>query len=497
VATVKKDIKVRIYFSEIFDIPSNTVSEFGAFDLSLINDLPLFVDPFLLFNSEKPEYLILHKEIIRYVKFLRDQAADTALSKPLIGAWFTFPEVKQNWLGFSLRGNDGRGLGWDFAYALKLNLETVFKSFGNEKVTAGTHLEKLCLIKSGVGRDNVSDFTTNLIKSYLCEYTQTFARQFLHPSQRQIFAVEKAVFNYGTESWSTKRYELPEWRGDYVLLTPRDMLTKDETWISRPDLISRVRDIATALPNQLLKAQVDRYLQKNLHEDMKAKERKEVLAKTIEKFPELIEYYIKSQEESGDEAEDVSDKKVTEALHLFVSQIKKFAALLNRESEFYEVEGTSLEEARKRVEFMKDVIENKDGYRIFYYKGSQIQREEDLQILYRLTWYAATHDVNREPNNGRGPVDYAISKGASDKSLVEMKLASNKKLKQNLQNQVKIYEKANNTQQTLKVILYFSAREKVRVQGILKQLKLDEDKSYFLIDARRDNKVSASNAKTH
>ncbi|OAZ69293.1 hypothetical protein SRCM100169_00258 [Bacillus siamensis] len=31
------------------------------------------------------------------------------------------------------------------------------------------------------------------------------------------------------------------------------------------------------------------------------------------------------------------------------------------------------------------VIEDNDGYRIFYSKGQPIKREEDLQILYRLT----------------------------------------------------------------------------------------------------------------
>jgi len=58
-----------------------------------------------------------------------------------------FSEVKQNWLGYSLVGNSGSGLGIDFARALHENLYTVFSNFGNENVTQGSHLEKLCLIK--------------------------------------------------------------------------------------------------------------------------------------------------------------------------------------------------------------------------------------------------------------------------------------------------------------------------------------------------------------
>jgi hypothetical protein len=36
----------------------------------LLADLPLFVDPFLLFNSRKPKYRALHDPIIKYLRFL-------------------------------------------------------------------------------------------------------------------------------------------------------------------------------------------------------------------------------------------------------------------------------------------------------------------------------------------------------------------------------------------------------------------------------------------
>jgi hypothetical protein len=39
------------FFNEYFDVAANQVDDYGAFNVSLINDLPLFIDPFLLFNS--------------------------------------------------------------------------------------------------------------------------------------------------------------------------------------------------------------------------------------------------------------------------------------------------------------------------------------------------------------------------------------------------------------------------------------------------------------
>src|SRR5690606_21701740 len=112
----------------------------------------------------------------------------------------------------------------------------------------------------------------------------------------------------------------------------------------------------------------------------------------------------------------------------------------------------------------------------------------------RLTWYGTSMDVSREVNDGRGPADFKISKGAGDKSLVEMKLASNTQLEKNLRNQSAVYEKASDAGRTVKIIIYFSVRERKRVEAILKRLKLNGHESIMLIDARADNKPSGSKA---
>lgn len=97
---------------------------------------------------------------------------------------------------------------------------------------------------------------------------------------------------------------------------------------------------------------------------------------------------------------------------------------------------------------------------------------------------------------GRGAVDYKISRGCKDSTLVEFKLASNSKLKQNLANQVQIYEKSNHTKKSIKVILFFSETELNKVLKILKELNLKEGKTLVLIDADRNDKPSASNVRS-
>ncbi len=54
----------KIYFSDVFDVDPKVVDGYGAFNIALVNDLPLFIDPFLLFDSLDAKYRALHEEII-------------------------------------------------------------------------------------------------------------------------------------------------------------------------------------------------------------------------------------------------------------------------------------------------------------------------------------------------------------------------------------------------------------------------------------------------
>ena len=219
------------------------------------------------------------------------------------------------------------------------------------------------------------------------------------------------------------------------------------------------------------------------------------IQETIRQFPTIIDYYIKQKEENKDGAIRTSEIKVDEVEELFVKNVQELVRQLTSQTDFYSIAETDAHSAAlKRIEYLKVFIEDNDGYKLFYHKGQPLKREADLQRIYRLTWFATSFDVNQEPNNGRGPVDYSISKGSKDKTLVEFKLASNSQLKRNLLNQVKIYEQANQAKSSIKVILYFDTAEFLKVTEILKELELDSDPNIIIIDAGQDNKPSASTA---
>ena len=64
---------MNLFFTDVFKVEPKALDEYGAFNISLASDLPLFIDPFLLFNSESARYQELHDEIIEYLRFLRDE----------------------------------------------------------------------------------------------------------------------------------------------------------------------------------------------------------------------------------------------------------------------------------------------------------------------------------------------------------------------------------------------------------------------------------------
>lgn len=491
--------KMKIYFSDFFNISPDSLDEYGAFNLSLINDLPLFIDPFLLFGSKKPEYQILHNDILAYLTFLKNKSEQGIKDLSQIKSWYIFSEVKQNWFGYSKVGNSGSGLGEKFGRAMSSSMHIVFDDLGREIVTQSSHLEKAGLFEIGVGKDNISDFTTNLIKNYLLTFTEIFAIRNIDKSLLKVVKVNKVYFDYELERWMPKEFTLPFIFGDFVILTPRDILTKDDNWINSNDLRGDFRRICNSIQNAQLRSEILNYFQKKLPKPRKNKSntQKEIalaIQSTIRQYPEIIKWYIKQKEENKEGAKNVSKQKVQEVETIFIHQISSFVETLIEKTDFYKIcPQSSYDEALQRIAFLKQVIESNDGYRIFYIDGKPIKREEDLQIIYRLTWFASDFDVNREVNNGRGPVDYSISKGSKDKTLIEFKLASNSKLKQNLAKQVEVYEQANNTNNSIKVILYFDDDELRKVNKILKELNIENKSDVILIDAGR--KISASNVR--
>ncbi|WP_202708328.1 hypothetical protein [Sporosalibacterium faouarense] len=500
-----------MFFSEQFNIDTELIRAYGAIDISLVCDLPLFVDPMLIFNSNKSEYNELHKEIIRYFHFLYVKAKQ-GLSSKEVNAWFNFSEVPNNWLGYSLVGNKGLALGKKYAEFLYKNIGFALDTNG---ISKSQHIEKAMLLYDGSGKDKISDLTVNLIKGFLCEYTENFAKNYINPNMCKKLPVEKAYFNYDTESFVSKEYTLPyiynqKGQIEYILLTPYDMLREDEPAINKKDFYNSHERIRATIENDSLRAYVNNYIRQAVlqYEEKQRSNKKPIREKSIQKieknafeevvkeYPELYDYYIKLREADTDEIRLQCMNELNEQLEKLLISSKNLISIFNQSEYSIEENLSAREEAKRRLKFFKHIIENCDGYKNLYVKGKQIARENDLQRLFRFVWYGTNYKVNSEPNNGRGQADFIISMGQKNQNIIEFKLASNSKL-DHIFTQVKIYEKANCADGSLIAIFYFTESEYRNSKQVVENAgyKNELNKSIYLIDCRDDNKPSASIAK--
>jgi hypothetical protein len=289
------------------------------------------------------------------------------------------------------------------------------------------------------------------------------------------------------------KYRLPNLNGDYVLLTPTDLLTRDDTWINHNDMVHSFDQLLEAVDDGQLRAQMQNYLARRLRVNPTAKDLREARARTVREFPILVDLYIKAKEDDREEASSVSAERTADAHSVLVSQVQAAASDIAAKTTLYQELWSSFDEARAAVALFKHYVEHQDGYKLINRGGGQpFSSEKEVQTFFGLLLTRSRFDVNREPNNGRGPVDYKISSGAHDKSLIEFKLAKSSSLQRNLQRQVDIYKTANKTPNAVKVIIAYTAADAKKVDRVLTELGLAGDASVVVVDARSDNKPSAS-----
>lgn len=502
-----------LLFSERYNLADNILSDYGAIEINFLADRPLFIDPMLIFNSTKKDYKLIYDSIICYLKFLFSKCKDRVLSKAELKTWFMFNEVKENWLGYSRSGNEGCGLDIPFGRFFSSKINMVLDT---NNISKTIHFEKISLLDSKIGKDKISDFTTNLIKSFLAEYTQTFALKYLKKTDYEEFPVDKAEFDYNTESFITKRYFLPyvikNKKGrlikEYVLLTPRDILREEDQSINYNDMISNKFNICRSIDNEVLRTNIENFIQVQLDSykqeciEKKKKIKDNVLNKIektsfdeiIKMYPVVLDYYIKYKEENpeGDLTNALLERQYNDTY--YSENAKAVKTLINQNFSVVHSINPS-EEAINRITEFKRIMEV-EGYKYCYNENNIfVKKEPELQMMFRLALIGSAFNIDKEVNNGSGPVDFKISYGKELAQLIEFKLASNPKLT-HVFKQVASYENANNTGKAPFIVVFYSNdKEFNKVNKILidnKKLK-QLNKTIFIINCKK--KVSASNEK--
>lgn len=128
-------------------------------------DIPLYVDPFLLWNSPSQQDQALHTAVINsfnHLGRLVDRGRADDARRILIGA----SECAEIGLGQS-RKRRGNRIGTGTADEIL----ALFQNIDHYKTHGFTHFEEIQLFVDGIAKDRISDICCSFLKSFLIDYT--------------------------------------------------------------------------------------------------------------------------------------------------------------------------------------------------------------------------------------------------------------------------------------------------------------------------------------
>lgn len=369
-------------------------------------------------------------------------------------------------------GNRGHALGESFAKQLHSSLSSIFVDFGEERVTESSHLEKLCLIQPRVGRDGISDLTTNLIKSFLLEYTQTFADRYMHSRDVRRFTVERADFDFSRGQWRSRSYKLPSFMSKFVLLTPRDILTKDDTWINRSDMLTNYDTLPSALSNGELRSRVNFHFKNEMKKGKTLKHRRAAAQSTLQNYPIMIDYYIRQREKRHSEAKAVSEANVDDVGKALIENTKHFIEGVAAHTGFdhsgkHQSTADSIKYLRAVAEFVRS-----GGREFLKTESRRVTTEPELKLFFSLVWLGLVPKgtTNSLLRNGRLAT-------ASDLPI-EIRTASNR----NIEESIVKFSKYTQTQSLL-LVFAFNIDDWQRVRNLQRRHDVFDRPEIVVIDA--------------
>lgn len=164
----------------------------------LNEDLPLYIDPFLMWKSPSQQDSSLHLSLVNSFNYLGNQflKGNEDILKVLIHS----SECNEIGLGNSKTKN-GKRIGEKTAREIL----SLYKDIPQISSSGFTHFEEIQLFVDNIAQDRISDISASLIKSFLIDYTIDQAEKYAIPIDR----CAVSVFNTRTFKVEDEQVFLP------------------------------------------------------------------------------------------------------------------------------------------------------------------------------------------------------------------------------------------------------------------------------------------------
>jgi hypothetical protein len=466
------------------------------FDLECTEDTPLYVDPFLVFDDADPFWAVSRDQLNSFFGLALGYVAKSGGDQKS-AHWrkaermLTFPEPKEFALGLSMGHPQGSGTGADFALRMAEALEILHSN----SIASVKYVEAFALFCDGMGVDRISDSFCNIVKSTFIKYTARVVKR--HGISTQALMVKHASWNKDGR-WNDLSVQLPKSPATNggILLVPERFLkdiprvTPDGFWSWAEGNVAEV-----------LREDLNYDLQESLNKGQRAAAGRAVARAR----PEIALTYVESIQSTSLLPYDVekdprllvgwaeAGRNAAEASAALIEQPKS-------EDDF-------MAWVRDLAEEFKAAVEDTDLWKAFWNDDLSKHRDEKIvQAVAGAMWVqrckAANVDISKEPNMGRGPVDFKFSAGWTKRALIEVKFVGSTKFFQGAEKQLPQYLKTEKIVAGYYLCVGFtdadfSKDRQDRVRDTCKALPAAKDVNIepIFVDARYDNKPSASKIK--
>ena len=470
-------------FSEEFNV--DQPDQYDWFDPILNIDTEVFIDPFLIYDNEKGNFVGSHDEVVKFFESVFTLLATSngdKMSMPWKRAHrlLLFPEVEELCLGYAGASTSGSGSGKGAANNLSAGLWEAISQGVNDI----RHFEQVQLFQAGIGPDRISDATAGILRHRFAEYTEKVARDLKLPTR--VIQYGKAIYVQRERRWQSREYQLPfnRFNKKPILLCPKRYIRQLPT-INSNDYWQYCFDNE----NEIVRAQFGEDIARNVN--------KEKIIELARNHPDTRERYLDFREDEGTEPYDFANDP--KGVFAWYDKTKEWAAnnpqLIGFTTDLEFTDFVSL-----LVDKFQNFVENHGGWSLLWNDNETPKPEPASQFLFhgivRSYCEANDIDISKEPNIGRGPVDFKVSSGFKQRALIEVKLAKNSKFWNGLKKQLPKYLQAEEVKDGRFLVIVLTDKDLKKLPDIkAKTEEVSNQTGYrittHIVDARR-NPLSAS-----
>lgn len=434
-----------ISLTDYYKIDKKLFDKFGALDIILDKDSLFFIDPLLVryntikeFSNAEDKINFHFSKIITIIKHYIENKNPIFLKEA--NELLTFKEIAGSCLGYSKATTKGNAIGKNIRKQILYTLTDLINAGETDPII----FDLVGLFQGRVGCDRISDLITFILKDNILEYSHNVFGNFPKIKKEQI---------------KNGKYLLPinKFNNKPILLIPKQILKPLPIALDFYDIDTVCQE------NDRVRSTINNIVSKTLNN------RKRMTKEEIREFflnsKEFRKILIDSYKKALNKTYDFSSDPYGEIIWYDIT--KKYIDNFPLDLSIFKINGQyeNIKSIVKEIcKHFKSLIEEKGLWRLLYNDDSKPKREAAAQLTFFGTASKICEqndiDLSREVNNGRGHVDFKLSKGQKEKIIVEIKLSTNKDLIHGFTKQLPTYMKQEETKNAIFLILKVSSEKK-------------------------------------